>query len=101
MAKLRLLEHGFLVAAKQLDDMHVSSQKKGRLEEESEDVPVESFEDFERRVNTYVALHLASASSSKRDDYKDGQVYQERKAIIHEFLKTTIMKKCQNPNCGA
>ncbi|KAI0089112.1 beta and beta-prime subunits of DNA dependent RNA-polymerase [Irpex rosettiformis] len=101
IAKLRLLEHGFLVAAKQVDDMNITSQKKGRLEEDGDEDPAESFEAFEARLEAFVAIYLASASSSKRDDYKDGQVYQERKAVIHEFLKTAVSKKCQNPNCGA
>lgn len=101
-AKLRLLEHGFLVAAKQVDDIHVASQKKGKLtDEDADDEALESFEAFERRVNSFVGIHLTSASSSKRDNYKEHQVYQERRAIINEFLKTTISKKCQNTNCSA
>lgn len=84
-----------------LDDLRVTSEKKGKLEEENDDEPTETFDDYQMRINTFVAAHLASASSSKRDDYKDGQVYQERKAVIHEFLKATITKKCQNPSCGA
>ena len=101
--KLRLLEHGLLLAAKMLDDLRVTGEKKsGKLEAQDEDdEQVETFEDYELRVKTYVAAHLVGASSSKRDDYKDGQVYQERKAVIHEFLKATITKKCQNPGCGA
>ena len=71
------------------------------LEEDADEDPAEAFEEFEARLQTYVAFTLASASSSKRDDYKDGQVYQERKSVIHEFLKTAVSKKCQNPNCGA
>lgn len=104
--KLRLLEHGLLLPAKMLDDLRVSTgkekeKKKGRLEEDDDDEPGETFEDYQMRVNAFVAAHLAGASSSKRDDYKDTQVYQERKAVIHEFLKATITKKCQNPSCGA
>ncbi|KAI0700751.1 hypothetical protein BC835DRAFT_1326250 [Cytidiella melzeri] len=101
VAKLRLLEHGLLVAAKQVDDMHINSQRKGRLEEDADEDPEETFEAFEQRIKALVALQLSAASSSKRDDYKDGQVYQERKAVIQEFLKTAVSKKCQNPDCGA
>ena len=96
-----MLEHGFLVASKQVDDMNIATQKKGKLEDDAEEDPDESFEAFEARLSAFVAIYLASASSSKRDDYKDGQVYQERKAVIHSFLKTAVSKKCQNPNCGA
>lgn len=82
-----------------LDDLRVTSEKKGKLEGDEDDEPTETFEDYELRVKTFVAAHLAGASSSKRDNYKDGQVYQERKAVIHEFLKATLTKKCQS--CGA
>ncbi|OCH92152.1 beta and beta-prime subunits of DNA dependent RNA-polymerase [Obba rivulosa] len=103
VAKLRLLEHGFLIAAKSLDDLRVNTHKKskGGDGEEEDDEPAESYEAYETRVNTYVAAHLLKASSSKRDSYKDGLVYQARKDLIQDFLKTTITKKCQNPNCGA
>lgn len=103
MAKLRLLEHGFLVAAKSLDDLRLNTQKrsKGGEGEEDDDEPAESYEAFEMRVNAYVAAHLATASSSKRDSYKDSLVYQARKDVIQDFLKATILKKCQNPSCGA
>ena len=98
---MRLLEHGLLLPAKMLDDLRVTTEKKGKLEGEDDDEPTETFDDYEMRVNTFVAANLAGASTSKRDDYKDTQVYQERKAVIHEFLKATITKKCQNPSCGA
>lgn len=96
-----MLEHGLLLPAKTLDDLRVTSEKKGKLEADDDDEPTETFEDYQMRVNAFVAAHLAGASSSKRDNYKDTQVYQERKAVIHEFLKATITKKCQNPSCGA
>lgn len=96
-----MLEHGLLIAAKSLDDLRIVTEKKAGKLEEDDDEPTETFEDYQLRVNAFVAMHLASASSSKRDNYKDGQVYQERKAVIHEFLKATITKKCQNPGCGA
>ncbi|KAH9844085.1 beta and beta-prime subunits of DNA dependent RNA-polymerase [Rhodofomes roseus] len=102
-AKLRLLEHGLLIAAQTLDDIHVatkSSRKAKDIPGEEED-NVESDHAFEQRINTYVAVHLATASGSKRDSYKDGLVYQARKDLIDEFLKATMLKKCQNPNCGA
>lgn len=91
-----------MIPAKTLDDLRIVSEKKGKLEEEDDDdEQTETFDNYQMRVNAFVAAHLAGASSSKRDDYKDGQVYQERKNVIHEFLKATISKKCQNPSCGA
>ncbi|KAL1944308.1 hypothetical protein VTO73DRAFT_3493 [Trametes versicolor] len=102
VAKLRLLEYGFVVAAKALDDMHYDTKKGKRgAEDEDDDEPAESYEAFEQRVNLYVAAHLATASSSKRDSYKDGLVYQARKDVISDFIKTSMTKKCQNTNCGA
>lgn len=103
VAKLRLLEHGLLVAAQTLDDIHVATQggrrTKDAIDEEEDDT--ESDHAFEQRINTYVAVHLATASSSKRDSYKDSLVYQARKELIDEFLKATMLKKCRNPGCGA
>ncbi|KAI0335618.1 beta and beta-prime subunits of DNA dependent RNA-polymerase [Cubamyces sp. BRFM 1775] len=101
VAKLRLLEYGFVVAAKALDDMHYHTKKARRVEDDEEDEPAESYENFEKRVNLYVVAHLATASGSKRDSYKDGLVYQARKEVINDFIKTSMTKKCQNPNCGA
>ena len=60
----------------------------------------ESVEEFEQRLNLYVAAVLRQASSSKRDDYKDGLVYQHRKNTISQFLKAAVnFKKCAN--CAA
>lgn len=103
MAKLRLLEHGLLVAAKTLDDLRIKTTKKHKRteEEDDDDTPAESYHEFEQRVNTYVAIHLAAASSSRRDSYKDGLVYQARKEVIADFLKTSMLRKCKNPSCGA
>ena len=103
VAKLRLLEHGLLVAAQTLDDIHIATQggrrTKDVLDEEEEDA--ESDHAFEQRINTYVAVHLATASTSKRDSYKDSLVYQARKELIDDFLKATMLRKCRNPGCGA
>lgn len=103
VAKLRLLEHGLLVAAQTLDDIHVATQggrrAKDAMDEEEDDA--ESDHAFEQRINTYVAVHLATAAKSKRDSYKDSLVYQARKELIDEFLKTTMLRKCRNPGCGA
>lgn len=69
------------------------------MDDDEEDA--ESDHAFEQRINTYVAVHLATASSSRRDSYKDSLVYQARKELIDEFLKATMLKKCRNPSCGA
>lgn len=101
MAKFRLLEHGLLDAAKALDDLHVNTKKVGEDEDE-EDVVAESLADFEKRVNLFVTIHLARAPpGSGRDNYKDGMVYNARKELIAEFTKAVMVRKCQNPDCGA
>ena len=100
MAKLRLLEYGFLVAAKALDDVNYTTKKTRGAEDEDEE-PGETYEAYEQRIDLYVAAHVAAAGSSKRDAYKDGLVYQARKDVINDFIKTVMTKKCQNPNCGA
>ena len=100
VAKLRLLEYGFLVAAKALDDVNYTT-KKSRGVEDEDDEPTETYEAYEQRINLYVAAHMATASSSKRDAYKDNLVYQARKDVINDFIKTTMTRKCQNTNCNA
>lgn len=84
-----------------MDDVNYSTRKKRGTEDEEDDEPAESYEEYEQRINLYVAAHMAAASSSKRDAYKDGPVYQARKDVIQAFIKTTITKKCQNRNCNA
>ncbi|KAK1231823.1 hypothetical protein PQX77_005037 [Marasmius sp. AFHP31] len=129
VGKFRLLEYGLLEAAHGLDDLQravtarakVESKKKGKNKnatqgeeednsEESEDPDNvgdkdseedESPVEFMSRVNRYVALHLSLASGSTRDSYKDGLVYQARKELINEFLKATILSRCQNEGCGS
>lgn len=61
----------------------------------------ESVEEFQLRLNLFVNYHLSRASAVKRDQYKDGMVYQTRKAIFQAFLKDTALKKCQNSGCYA
>lgn len=75
---------------------------KGKdLPEEEEAVDIEPDDEFISRVEAYVHLQLSRASGSKRDDYKDALVYQARKDLINEFLKSTILNKCQNKDCSS
>ncbi|KAH9943303.1 beta and beta-prime subunits of DNA dependent RNA-polymerase [Epithele typhae] len=101
VAKLRLLEFGFLVAAKALDDMHYSTKRTRNVEDGDDEDPTESYDAYEQRINLYVAAHLTTASGSKRDAYKDGLVYQARKDVIHDFVKASMTRKCQNESCRA
>ncbi|KAG2154984.1 uncharacterized protein EDB93DRAFT_1130600 [Suillus bovinus] len=96
VAKFRLLEHGLLEAA--LDVDNITSHTANDDDEDSRN---ETIPELESRVNLFVTVHLSKASGSKRDHYKDSLVYQARKDLIQEFLKTTITKKCSNEGCGA
>jgi DNA-directed RNA polymerase I subunit RPA1 len=110
MAKLRLLERGLVDAALGVDDLQLQSKPskgKGKAEEEGEDVemdggdddtPDETPEQFMSRINLYVAIHL-SRTKNTRDDYKNETAYQMRKDIIQDFLRSSILKKCQNADC--
>ncbi|TRM68131.1 hypothetical protein BD626DRAFT_555014 [Schizophyllum amplum] len=106
MAKLKLLEVGLLDAAKGVDDIHLRVSRRGRDKDAMDvDMPAqtkeieETPEQFMMRLNLYVAVNLRHAKG-KRDNYKDGLVYQTRKDLIHEFLRSTSLNKCQNEGCG-
>ncbi|KAF8639898.1 hypothetical protein AX17_001150 [Amanita inopinata Kibby_2008] len=121
VAKLRLLERGLLDAAQGVDDLHLITRKKVKkksskvggnaenssdgedvtMDTEEAEIPDETVEQFMRRINFFVAVHLARSPSSKRDHYKDTLVYQTRKEVINEFLKATVLNKCQNGDCGS
>ncbi|KAG1833461.1 hypothetical protein EV424DRAFT_1479615 [Suillus variegatus] len=96
VAKFRLLEHGLLEAALDVDNIALHTSN-----DDDEDSRNETIPELEHRVNLFVMVHLSKASGSKRDHYKDTLVYQARKDLIQEFLRTTITKKCSNEGCGA
>ncbi|ETW83790.1 hypothetical protein HETIRDRAFT_314577 [Heterobasidion irregulare TC 32-1] len=97
-AKLRLLEHGLLEAAKSLDDLQMKVKMR---KDEEDDTPEETEHEWATRINLYVQIQLMRASGSKRDNYKDSLVFQARKDLITEFLRTALTKKCSNTGCGA
>ncbi|KAI0317937.1 beta and beta-prime subunits of DNA dependent RNA-polymerase [Amylostereum chailletii] len=100
VAKLRLLEHGLLEASEGLNDVHMKARSR-EDEEDEEDGPDETVAAFENRIEMFVKIQLFRASSSKRDEYKDSLVYQARKDLILQFQKASMVKRCQNPECGA
>ena len=85
-------------AALGVDDLRLRVR---RSTGDDNDAPEESPEAFQQRVDLFVSVHLARASTSKRDHYKDTLVYQTRKNLITEFFKATIMRKCNNNGCHA
>ncbi|KAF5364049.1 hypothetical protein D9756_000358 [Leucocoprinus leucothites] len=109
IAKFRLLERGLLEAAQGVDDIQLRVRRrrakaKGEDEEDEEvevGLPDETPQEFMTRINLYVAIHLSRTKDSTRDNYKDSLVYQARKELVNEFLKNTILKKCQNGDCNS
>ncbi|KAJ7228454.1 hypothetical protein GGX14DRAFT_413252 [Mycena pura] len=119
VAKFRLLERGLLDAALGVDDLRIRTKRKKRFnrtkgngnaddgessgedENQGMDIPDETVEEFIKRVNLYVAVHLGRSLTSRRDHYKDGLVYKARKDLISEFLKVSFTTKCQNEHCGS
>ena len=98
-AKLKLLEYGLLNPANLLDDASLGNQNVPG----EEDAANETVEDSEKRIDQYVRMHLSKSSSARRGDYKDGPVYQARKKVIEEFIKTaqSNSRRCSRPECGA
>lgn len=100
IGKLRLLECGLMDAAKALDELLLVEPKaKGNEEEKDDDAEAIMAE----RINRYVDLQLSHNPQAKRGDYKEGMVYQARKAAIEDFLQLALAssKKCQRKQCGA
>lgn len=87
-------------AAQGVDDIRRHTKRTGGDDDEGEGSD-ESLENFQQRINLFVYIHLARASGSKRDHYKDTLVFQARKDLIQEFRKIIQVKKCQNDGCGA
>jgi DNA-directed RNA polymerase, beta'' subunit/160 kD subunit len=83
------------------EDVDKSEHEEEEGDKKKPETPDETLQEFTTRVNLYVAVHLSRASGSKRDHYKDGLVFQTRKDLINEFLKATILSKCQNGDCNA
>ncbi|KAI9448093.1 beta and beta-prime subunits of DNA dependent RNA-polymerase [Lactarius indigo] len=98
VAKLRLLEHGMLDAALALNDLHMKPKNKDPIS--GDEIETETLEAFEQRVQAFVQLNLLRASGS-RDNYKHSLVFQARKDLIQDVLKTSLINKCQNSGCGA
>lgn len=108
IAKLRLLEHGLVEAAQGIDDLTLQVRRtkgKGKEGEDTMDVDedeasYEKDEEFIARINLFVAIHMQKAKSS-RDGYKNEIAYQMRKDLIQDFLRNTMLKKCQNGDCSS
>lgn len=87
-------------AAKALDDTAFADNNSKNGEDQKEDTTEEM---TVQKVMLYVKYTLDRAPNAKRGDYKDGSVFQTRKAAIDEFLAVALgsSKKCQRKHCGA
>ena len=85
-----------LDAASALENLHMRLKTK----EQDDGNDAETLQAFEQRVQAFVQLNLLRASGS-RDNYKHTLVYQARKDLIQQILKASLLKRCQNPGCGA
>jgi DNA-directed RNA polymerase I subunit RPA1 len=69
-------------------------------EGESTEEPSETIDEYNGRLQLWVRSSLAKATDQGRDEYKkSGIVYDRRKRVIAEFLKSLTKKKCDR--CGA
>ncbi len=87
-----------LDAALALNDLHIKPKSKGP--KSGGEIETETLGAFEQRVQAFVQLNLLRASGS-RDNYKHSLVFQARKDLIQNFLKASLINKCQNSGCGA
>lgn len=87
-------------AAKAVDELTLRDKKPKPEGDEEED---HGEEKVVEQINHAVEMQLKHSSRAKRGDYKDGMVYQARKAVIEEFMQTALAssKKCQRKHCGA
>ncbi|GAA6007137.1 hypothetical protein JCM11491_003019 [Sporobolomyces phaffii] len=120
IARLTLLEHGHVVAALAIDQVFVppASSSKGRggagkkaarnIEDADEGESTdETVDEFKRRLEAFVDSAIKSGKKLNgdkdrgRDEYKEsGTVFDVRKRVIAEFLKSLSGKKrCEH--CGA
>lgn len=60
----------------------------------------ESLEQYEERLGLWISLSLKRGKSEGRDEYNNsGIVYDKRRKVMGEFLKSLTKKKCEK--CGA
>lgn len=112
---MTLLQHGLVVESETVDLLAIRTNApapKGTAgkaidatlsdaeEGESTEEPAETIEEYKGRLETWVRVCLARNKGMDRDEYKrSGIVFDRRKKVVHEFLKSLNKKKCQR--CGA
>lgn len=129
IARLQLLDHGLLRESQYVGNMSPLMRTAKVDGEDEQEVPDETMESFEARINAKVREYIEAsmldegismdgepvASGSQgnkvaasavgrpglgRDGYKDGLVYAERKALLHEFGRK-VYAKCSHCSAAA
>lgn len=104
-ARFTLLERGLVAESDELEQVNIQAskplnkRKADSLEERGEDTG-ESLVEYEQRLWKHLTTALKKAKQESgrrdRDDYKDAVCFDRRKALVQDFLKSTIRKKCSN-----
>lgn len=95
------MDFGLLDAADHVDAIQLRERPEDEKGAEEETVEAESLREFEARLNAFVLISVGRTPDATRDGYKQGLVYQARKALISEFLTETAVKRCYNEDCLA
>jgi DNA-directed RNA polymerase I subunit RPA1 len=102
VCKLRLIQHGLLAAAEEIDDISALSKSEVDDEESGDDVEVLQTRVIDQRSQFVKKSIKASFGSSKRKDWdgdKISSVMDARKQVVKEFMnalpKTGKCSHCQ------
>lgn len=106
--RLILLERGLVAEADELAYVTIqasgttSKDKAQKLDEQGDDTG-ETAEEYRQRIWKIMGNMVKAARREgrkvDRDSYKDAICFDKRKALVAEFLKLSMKKKCSN--CGA
>ncbi|RDW85717.1 DNA-directed RNA polymerase subunit [Coleophoma crateriformis] len=102
LCKLRLIQHGLLVAAEEIDNIEVSQSKVGEEKSGGEGSDSEEESDADaviRRRSAFVKQQIKEARSAAWEWSKEKHegVAEARRMIIKDFMKNiTVGKSCQN-----
>lgn len=105
--RIKLLDAGLIEAAHDVGRQSPSGSSEAQNNaddiedqgEETAEIPAETAAQFVKRLVAFTDNALAQArrtGAGGKDDYKDGLVYEERKALLSTFVKALVgWKRCQ------
>lgn len=97
VCKLKLIQHGLLMEAQQLDDIQVKTKPGAGDNIEMEDEDEDDMDSFLARRERFVnqAIRRSKANSGNVDSAKVMSVAEMRRALVKEFMGEIIrFKKC-------